>query len=105
METDRPLLDAATSAQPHMPDALRALLDRVKRRSGLGLPAWAARPVSMPDIVPDGGKFIEAPTATRREAVLTSSTSPAAIRGRRSLWSSCCTAALSRRTISPPARA
>jgi poly(hydroxyalkanoate) depolymerase family esterase len=60
-ETDRPLLNAATSAQPHTFRALRALLDRVKRRSGLGLQGLMQPvPVSTPDIVPEGGKFIEA---------------------------------------------
>jgi poly(hydroxyalkanoate) depolymerase family esterase len=60
-ETDRPLLNAATSAQPHVFRALRALLDRVKRRSGLGLQGlMQPAPVSTPDIVPEGGKFIEA---------------------------------------------
>ena len=46
----------------------------------------------------------KAPTAIRREAAPTSSSSPAAIRGNRFLWSSCFTAAPSRRTISPPVR-
>ena len=60
-ETDRPLLDSATSVQPHMFRALRALLDRVKRRSGLGLRGLRQpAPVYTPDIVPEGGKFIEA---------------------------------------------
>jgi poly(hydroxyalkanoate) depolymerase family esterase len=60
-ETDRPLLDAATSAKPHMFRALGALLDRVKRRSGLGLLGLKQpAPGYMPDIVPEGGKFIEA---------------------------------------------
>jgi poly(hydroxyalkanoate) depolymerase family esterase len=41
--------------------ALRALLDGVKRRSGLGLRGLKQRaPVYTPDIVPEGGKFIEA---------------------------------------------
>jgi poly(3-hydroxybutyrate) depolymerase len=41
--------------------ALRALLDRVKRRSGLGLRGLIQpAPASTPDIVPKGGKFIEA---------------------------------------------
>jgi poly(hydroxyalkanoate) depolymerase family esterase len=60
-QTDRPLLDAATSAQPHMIHALRTLLDRVTRRSGLaarGLKPTA--PLTTPDIVPEGGKFIAA---------------------------------------------
>jgi poly(hydroxyalkanoate) depolymerase family esterase len=59
--TDCPRLDSATSDQPHMLRALRALLDRVKRRSGLGLPGLKQpAPVYTPDIVPEGGKFIEA---------------------------------------------
>jgi poly(hydroxyalkanoate) depolymerase family esterase len=48
-QADHPPLHAATSAPAHIA-ALRALLRRVTRRSG--------RPV--PDIVPEGGKFIEA---------------------------------------------
>jgi poly(hydroxyalkanoate) depolymerase family esterase len=60
-ETDRPLFGAATSAQPHRFGALRALLDRVKRRSGFGLQGLREpAPVSTPDIEPAGGKFIEA---------------------------------------------
>jgi poly(hydroxyalkanoate) depolymerase family esterase len=60
-ETDRPLLDAATSAQPHMIHALRALLDRATRRSGLGLRVLKpTAPLTTPDIVPAGGKFIAA---------------------------------------------
>jgi poly(hydroxyalkanoate) depolymerase family esterase len=51
-ETDRPLFGAATAARPNSFGALRALFDRVRRRS----PA----PVSTPDIVPAGGRFIEA---------------------------------------------
>jgi poly(hydroxyalkanoate) depolymerase family esterase len=60
-ERDRPLLEAATSAPPHVTRALRALLHRVSRRPGLGLPGLM-QPVSLPtpDIVPAGGKFIEA---------------------------------------------
>ena len=59
-ETDRPLLNAATSAQPDTFRELRPLLDRVKRRSGLGLQGlMQPAPVSTPDIVPEGGKFIE----------------------------------------------
>jgi hypothetical protein len=78
-ETDRPLFGAATSARPNRFGALRALFDCVRRRS----PA----PVSTPDIVPAGGRFIEAtysnPAGTRK----------------------CCTAAPSRLTILLPARA
>jgi poly(hydroxyalkanoate) depolymerase family esterase len=61
-ETDRPLFGAATSARPNRFGALRALFDCVRRRS----PA----PVSTPDIVPAGGRFIEAtysnPAGTRK---------------------------------------
>ena len=61
-ETDRPLFGAATSARPNSFGGLRALFDRVRRRS----PA----PVSTPDIVPAGGRFIEAtysnPAGTRK---------------------------------------
>jgi poly(hydroxyalkanoate) depolymerase family esterase len=58
---DRPLLEAAPSAPPHVTRALRALLHRVTRGSGLGLPGlMQPAPLSKPDIVPDGGKFVEA---------------------------------------------
>ena len=60
-ETDRPLLNTTTFAQPHTLRALRASLDRVKRRFGLGLHGlMQPAPVATPDIVPEGGKFIEA---------------------------------------------
>ena len=60
-ETDCPLFGAAASAQPHRFTALRALLDGVKRRSGFGLQGLRQpAPVPAPDIVPAGGKFIEA---------------------------------------------
>jgi poly(hydroxyalkanoate) depolymerase family esterase len=60
-ETDHPLFGAATSAQPHRFGALRALLDGVKRRSGFGLQGLRQpAPVPTPDIMPAGGKFIEA---------------------------------------------
>jgi len=69
-ETDRPLFGAATSARPNRIGVLRALFDRVRRRSGLGFHGLMPRaPVSTPDIVPAGGKFIEAtysnPAGTR----------------------------------------
>ncbi len=55
-ETDRPHLAQATSVQPSM---LRALLDRTER-SGLGLHGVTKRaPLSTPDIVPEGARFIE----------------------------------------------
>ncbi len=59
--TDRPLFGAATSARPNRFGVLRALFDRVRRRSGLGFQGlMPPTPVSTPDIVPAGGKFIEA---------------------------------------------
>src|SRR4029077_2324449 len=58
-ETDPP---AATSARPNRFGGLRALFDRVRRRS--------RAPVSTPDIVPAGGRFIEStysnPAGTRK---------------------------------------
>jgi poly(hydroxyalkanoate) depolymerase family esterase len=61
-ETDRPLFGAATSARPNSFGGLRAFFDRFRRRS----PA----PVSTPEIVPAGGRFIEAtysnPAGTRK---------------------------------------
>jgi poly(hydroxyalkanoate) depolymerase family esterase len=60
-ETDRPLFGAAPSARPNRFGVLRALFDRVRRRSGLGSQGLMPPiPVSPPDIVPAGGKFIEA---------------------------------------------
>ena len=69
-ETGRPLFGAATSAQPNRFGVLRALFDRVRRHSGLGFQGLTQpAPVSTPDIVPAGGKFIEAtysnPAGTR----------------------------------------
>ncbi|MGO8913830.1 MAG: alpha/beta hydrolase family esterase [Bradyrhizobium sp.] len=56
-ETDSPHLARATSAQSRM---LRALLDRTKKRSGLGPRGVIKRaPLSTPDIVPEGARFIE----------------------------------------------
>ena len=68
--TDRPLFGAATSARPNRFGVLRALSDRVRRRSGLGFQGLLRpAPVSTPDIVPAGGKFLEAtysnPAGTR----------------------------------------
>jgi poly(hydroxyalkanoate) depolymerase family esterase len=52
---------AAPTAQPPMLHGLRVLRDRVELRSGLGLHGLVKpAPVSTPDIVPEGGKFIEA---------------------------------------------
>ncbi|MET3844121.1 poly(hydroxyalkanoate) depolymerase family esterase [Bradyrhizobium sp. OAE829] len=56
-ETDSPQLAGSTSSQPRM---LRALLDRAKEHSGIGLQGVLNRtPLSMPDIVPAGARFIE----------------------------------------------
>ena len=57
-ETDSPpQSEPATSAQPRM---LRALLDRKEGRSGIGLRGVMKRaPLSTPDIVPEGARFIE----------------------------------------------
>ncbi|WMT76496.1 PHB depolymerase family esterase [Bradyrhizobium sp. Ash2021] len=56
-ETDNhPQLEPATS----QPRRLWALLDRKKGRSGIGLPGVIKRaPLSTPDIVPEGARFIE----------------------------------------------
>jgi poly(hydroxyalkanoate) depolymerase family esterase len=69
-EIGRPLFDTATPTQPNRFGALRALFDRVRRRSGLGFQrSMQPAPVSTRDVVPAGGKFIEAtysnPTGTR----------------------------------------
>jgi poly(hydroxyalkanoate) depolymerase family esterase len=66
----RPFASAATTAQPHMFHRLRALLRVGRRGPGLGLHGLVQpAPVSTPDIVPEGGKFIEAtysnPAGTR----------------------------------------
>ncbi|MBR1279837.1 PHB depolymerase family esterase [Bradyrhizobium sp. AUGA SZCCT0283] len=57
-ETDNPpQLEPATTAQPRL---LRALPDRKGRRSGIGLRGVMKRaPLSTPDIVPEGARFIE----------------------------------------------
>ena len=60
-ETDYPHLSAATFAHSRSFRALHDWPYRVKRHSGPGLQGWMQRaPVSTPDIVPEGGKFIEA---------------------------------------------
>ena len=57
-ETDSPpQSEPATSAQPRM---FRALLDRKEGRSGIGQRGVMKRaPLSTPDIVPEGARFIE----------------------------------------------
>ncbi len=60
-ETVRLLLNAATSAQLRNFRALSDLKYRVKRRPGRGLAGvMQPAPASISDIVPEGGKFIEA---------------------------------------------
>jgi len=66
----RPFASAATTAHPHMFRRLSASLRGERLGSGLGLHGlMQPAPVSTPDIVPDGGKFIEAtysnPAGTR----------------------------------------
>ena len=99
-------------AGPPMPEALRSLLERVQPdRSETAPGLWTGwREVvsrHTPDVVPDGGgQFVDQVFSNgSRTAAPTSSTSPAAIMARRFRWSSCCTAAPSRPTTSPPARA
>jgi poly(hydroxyalkanoate) depolymerase family esterase len=60
-ETVLPFANTATTAQSHGVPRLN-LVDRVKRlRSGLGIRGLAElAPVSTPNVVPEGGKFIEA---------------------------------------------
>jgi poly(hydroxyalkanoate) depolymerase family esterase len=65
-----PLASAATTAQPHMFRRLSALLRVGRLDSGLGSHGLVQpSPVCTPDVVPEGGKFIEAeysnPAGTR----------------------------------------
>ena len=60
-ETDYPHISAATFAHSRSFHALHDWPYRVKHPSRPGLQGWMQRaPVYTPDIVPDGGKFIEA---------------------------------------------
>jgi poly(hydroxyalkanoate) depolymerase family esterase len=60
-ETDYPHLSAATFTHSRSFRALHDWPYRVKHHSGPGLQGWMQRAsVSTPDIVPEGGKFIEA---------------------------------------------
>lgn len=60
-ETDYPHLSAAAFAHSRSFRAPHDWPYRVKHHSGPGLQGWMQRaPVSTPDIVPEGGKFIEA---------------------------------------------
>ena len=103
----RPARRNEGTARPHVPEALRGFLDRVKGLdsapgiSGVGRPS----PVREPDVVPDGGQFVSGRYSNRAGSRPTSFTFLAVILGRRSLWSLCCTVAPSRLTTLPPARA
>jgi poly(hydroxyalkanoate) depolymerase family esterase len=60
--SSRPADSTPGTAQPHLPEALRRLLDRVKGiqpEPGIGGRAQRA-PVHAPDVVPDGGQFLVA---------------------------------------------
>ena len=70
-------INTATSVRPNSFGGLRALFDRVRRRS--------RGPVSTPDIVPAGEGSVKRLTAIRQERECTSSTFPATIRGRHPL--------------------
>src|ERR1700722_13994222 len=60
-ETDYPHLSAAAFAHSRSFRALHDWPHRFKRHSGLGLQGWSQRArASTPDIVPEGGKFVEA---------------------------------------------
>ena len=60
-ETKPPHFDAAASAQPYYFRRLRDAKYRFKHPSRHGLRGWMGpAPLSAPDIVPEGGKFIEA---------------------------------------------
>jgi hypothetical protein len=59
-ETDPPLFGTATSALPNRSDVLRGFFDHVRRHSNLKVEdLMPSAPVSRPDLVPRGGKFIE----------------------------------------------
>jgi poly(hydroxyalkanoate) depolymerase family esterase len=69
-ETDPPLFGAATSSPQNRSGVLRGFFNRVGRRSKLKFEdSMPSAPVSRPDIVPPGGKFIQAtysnPAGTR----------------------------------------
>ena len=60
-ETKPSHFNAARSAKPHYFQTLRDLTYRFKYPSRRGLQGWVGpAPLSTPDIVPEGGKFIEA---------------------------------------------
>ena len=83
-KTDSAHLARAPSAPPR---GLQPLFDRAKDGSWLGMRGVKRTRPSMRDIVPEGANSSKPPTAIRREAAITSSSSPAAIRGNRFPWS------------------
>ena len=94
------------AAQATMPEALRSFLERFQGsglEAGLGGLTGLATPTPPTSCRMVPGSSV-APTATRPAAVPTSSTCPAPITARPCRWWSCCTAAPSRPTTSPPAR-
>jgi poly(hydroxyalkanoate) depolymerase family esterase len=58
-KTGRPSFNSATYAHSHNFSALGDLAYRVRSPSRHGLRGWMSAPVSIVDIVPEGGKFIE----------------------------------------------
>ena len=66
---------------------------------------WGPHPYPRRTLCQKVGSSLKRFMPTRREAAPTSCTSPAAIKAKRFLWSSCCTGAPKRLTISPPGRA
>ena len=85
-ETKPSHFNEAPSAEPDYFQTLRDPTFRFEYPSRQGLQGWMRSvPVSTPDIVPEGGKFIEYFIPTQREAAPTSCTSPAAIRAKRFL--------------------
>ena len=95
-----------TTTMPQMPEALRGFLDQINQgglAQGLG-GLTQGRRHGRPSRCRTAPSSWPGPSPTRPAAAATSSTSPAPIAARRCRWSSCCTAAPSRPTTSPPAR-
>ena len=100
-----PARDAAPVGGWRMPEGLRDLVDKFGRGAGnVGDVEGWARPAPTPDVVPVGGRWIAGSYAdgagTRGYKLYV----PSGYTGSRCRWSSCCTAAPSRPTTSPPAR-
>jgi poly(hydroxyalkanoate) depolymerase family esterase len=65
-QPDRAPARVVTTALPHLLRAVRGLVDRIKRSSGLGIEGLRQHaPAAIPDIVPKGGKFIAASYSNR----------------------------------------